>query len=271
MRRLLSNFVFLPPVIAVIAAPATAEPDPTGLPAGLSPGETARVVSVIDGDTVALESGREVRLVGIQAPKLPLGRRGFRPWPLAKTAKAALERLAKGRRVRLHYGGRRTDRHRRRLAHLQDLETGRWVQGQLLADGMARVYTFRDNRAAASEMLALERRARTTRRGIWALRHYRSRTPEEVRRDIGSFQVVEGPIVDVAVRRGKIFVNFGADWRTDFTVVLRGRNRRLFARAGLDPTAWKGRRIRVRGWVSSYNGPMVEATHPEQIELLGPK
>ena len=239
------------------------------LPSGLSPGETARVVSVIDGDTVALESGREVRLVGIQAPKLPLGRRGFRAWPLAKTAKAALERLAQGRRVRLHYGGRRMDRHRRHLAHLQDLETGRWIQGRLLADGMARVYTFRDNRAAASEMLALERRARTARRGIWALRYYRLRTPEDVHRDIGSFQLVEGQIADVAVRRGKTFINFGADWRTDFTVVLRGRDRRLFAKAGLDPSAWKGRRVRVRGWVSSYNGPMIDATHPEQIELLG--
>jgi hypothetical protein len=30
-----------------------------------------------------------------------------------------------------------------------------------------------------------------------------------------------------------------------------------------------GREIRVRGWLEFYNGPMIEATHPEQIELLG--
>ncbi len=46
-------------------------------------------------------------LVGIQAPKLPLGRRGFREWPLAREAKAALERIARGKRVMLSFGGRR--------------------------------------------------------------------------------------------------------------------------------------------------------------------
>ena len=44
--------------------------------AALEAGETARVVGVVDGDTVVLESGAVVRLVGIQAPKLPLGRPG---------------------------------------------------------------------------------------------------------------------------------------------------------------------------------------------------
>ena len=48
--------------------------------------EEARVVEVIDGDTVVLEDGRQVRLVGIQAPKLALGRPGFRAWPSARFA-----------------------------------------------------------------------------------------------------------------------------------------------------------------------------------------
>ncbi len=39
--------------------------------AGIERGGAARVVKVIDGDTVLLDSGDEVRLVGIQAPKPP--------------------------------------------------------------------------------------------------------------------------------------------------------------------------------------------------------
>ena len=46
--------------------------------------------------------------------------------------------------------------------------------------------------------------------------------------------------------------------------------RRLFAAAGLAPDSLKGRRIRVRGWLRSRYGPLIEATHPEQIELLPP-
>ena len=61
-----------------------------------SPGTSARGVEVVDGDTVVLEDGRRVRLVGIQAPKLPLGRPGFERWPLADEAKHALESLVLG-------------------------------------------------------------------------------------------------------------------------------------------------------------------------------
>jgi micrococcal nuclease len=46
-----------------------------------------------------------------------------------------------------------------------------------------------------------------------------------------------------------------------------------FTAAGIDLKALAGKRLRVRGWVMWRNGPMIEATHPEQIELLpdGPK
>jgi micrococcal nuclease len=42
---------------------------------------------------------------------------------------------------------------------------------------------------------------------------------------------------------------------------------RLFEEAGVDPLAFEGREIRVRGWIQKWNGPLIEATHPEQIEL----
>ena len=30
----------------------------------------------------------------------------------------------------------------------------------------------------------------------------------------------------------------------------------------------EGKRIRVRGWLKKYNGQMIAATHPEQIEVV---
>jgi len=127
-------------LLFLVAAPlATATAEIVRLPDRLKPGGSAVAVEVVDGDTLVLDDGRQVRLVGLQAPKLPLGRPNFRPWPLADDSKAALERLALGRRLKLHYGGREMDRHRRVLAHLEDAETGRWIQGALLAQGMARV------------------------------------------------------------------------------------------------------------------------------------
>ncbi|MCH8111490.1 MAG: thermonuclease family protein [Proteobacteria bacterium] len=233
----------------------------------LAKGGSGVVREVVDGDTLVLEDGTTVRLVGIMTPKLPLGRRGFPTEPLARDAKAALEDLTLGRRVTLSYGGRRTDRYGRALAHLRD-EDGLWIQGELLRRGLARVYTFSDNTARSARMLALEDETRRAGGGVWTLDYYHVLTPEETGSAIGTFQLVEGRVVDAAKVRGRAYLNFGPDYRSDFTITISPKDMRTFRRAGVDPTAFEGRRVRVRGWLTSLNGPMIEVTHPEQIEVL---
>lgn len=235
--------------------------------AQLEAGERAVVVEVVDGDTVLLDDGWQVRLVGIQAPKLPLGRKNFKKWPLADEAKSVLEALLQDRAVSLAYGGQRIDRHGRRLAHLF-LADETWIQQELLLAGMARVYSFPDNRALVAEMLAAERGARRAGAGIWGNQWYAVRAAGELARDIGSFQLVEGRVVDAADVRGTVYLNFGTDWRSDFTVKVAKRSRKSFDGAGFDLQALEGRIVRVRGWLDEYNGPMIEVTHPEQIEVL---
>ena len=156
---------------------------------------------------------------------------------------------------------------RRILAHLYD-EDGLWLQGALLERGLARVYSFADNRALVAQMLVRERRARSERLGIWSQAFYEIRNAQEIWNDIGSFQLVEGRVREAAKVRGRVYLNYGADWRRDFTVTLAPAIRRRFEAEGIDPVTYGGRQIRVRGWVESYNGPMIEVTHPDQIELL---
>ncbi|NNG04561.1 MAG: thermonuclease family protein [Inquilinus sp.] len=236
-------------------------------PSGLIRDGAARVVGIVDGDTVMLDSGVEVRLVGLQAPKLALGRRGFVEWPLADRSRDALADLVLDRRVTLAYGGRRVDRHGRALAHLIN-EDGLWVQGEMLRLGMARVYSFADNRTAVAEMLAAEGEARAAGAGIWNHPFYAVRTVEEADRLHDSFQLVEGVVIDAAKVRGRVYLNFGTNWRDDFTVSIAPSDVRAFGEAGQDPLGLTGRRVRVRGWIYERNGPMIDATHPEQIELI---
>ena len=246
------------------------------------PGGTGMVREITDGDTLVIEmveatpttppeaavgSKIPVRLVGIQAPKLPLGRPDFRAWPRAEESKAALSELALGKRLTLSFGGQRRDRHGRLLAHLH-AEDGTWIQGEMLRAGMARVYTFADNRELAAEMYALERAAREARRGIWGNAFYAVRTPEQLAPLVGTFQLVEGRVKNAAIVHSRAYLNFGADWKTDFTVTIPPPGLTLFRRAKLDIAGLSGKRIRVRGWVETYHGPMIEATHPEQIEVL---
>lgn len=242
------------------AAAREAAKDPETVRSG-----TAR--EIVDGDTLVLETGTQVRLVGIQAPKLPLGRRNFRTWPLADEAKRALSGLTLGKRLTLRYGGRKIDRHGRLLAQLTTND-GVWVQGALLEAGMARVYSFPDNRSRVAEMLDAERKARAAQRGIWNHPFYAIRTPDDAGRHIDTFQLVEGEVLSAAIVRGRAYLNFGKDWKTDFTVSVAPKAMRRFWRNGPPITALKGKRSRVRGWLKSYRGPLIDATHPEQIEIL---
>ena len=266
VRRLRRLALLLVTLVALLAGPVAAE---TALPQpdALRDGGSASVTSIVDGDTIALDDGREVRFVGIQAPKLPLGRPGFRKWPFADEARAAVADLAAGKRVSLHYGGRETDRYDRALAHLVT-EDGVWLQGELLRRGLARVYSFADNRALIAEMLALEAEARAARRGIWRLDWYAVTPQEDAARRIDEFALIEGRVTDVATVRGSGYINFGSDYKTDFTLSIAPRALRLFREQGIDLARYKGRMVRARGWVKSYNGPMIDITHPEQIEEL---
>lgn len=264
--RLFRASAVLALTFALAAAGAASGQTP---PEGLSEGRPGTVTAVIDGDTLVLADGREVRLVGIQAPKLALGRPGFREWPLAGAAKAALEAIAGDRRVAVLYGGARRDRYGRALAHLARQPDRLWVQGAMLARGLARVYSFPDNRAGVAEMLALERAARAAGRGIWGHPFYAIVPHRRAGRYIGTFQLVEGRVHRTAVIRRWAYINFGPDWRTDFTVSIRRRALGPFReRFGRRLKRLEGKRIRVRGWLGSYNGPVIEATHAEQIEVL---
>ena len=248
------------------AAPAAEQvSDPTDL----SFLERVQVSVVIDGDTFGLADGREVRLTGIQAPKLPLGRPNFTEWPLAREAKQALQDLALGEWVALYGDENTEDRYRRILAHgVRD--DGVWLQGAMVERGMARVYTFADNRRMAHALYGLEQKARQARHGLWALRHYaiRSSRPDELSEDVGTFQVVEGRVVDAAKVRSRIYLNFGDNYRTDFTASIDRSVWSLFDDTGRDALMFEGQSIRVRGWIKDFNGPLIDITHPEQIESV---
>lgn len=264
MRKLSSLaivVIFFWPYASVQAAP----------PDALELGPVGVVTTVVDGDTVRIKgTDADIRLVGIQAPKLPLGRKNFKTWPLAEESQQALEDLVKNRSVTLRLAPVARDRNGRILAHLVR-DDGLWVQGEMLRAGFARVYTFPDNRKLAVEMLALETQARNANRGIWANDFYKVRDAlsPTLKNEAGTFQVVAGIVKETAKTKDRMYVNFGDDYRTDFTVSVEKADWPQFKAAKLDVLALKGAHIEVRGWIVSRNGPTIEATHPEQIILLG--
>ena len=81
---------------------------------------------------------------------------------------------------------------------------------------------------------------------------------------------MEGAPKKVAIVRGRAYLNYGADWKTDFTVSIAPRHLKLFRASGVDILSMQNQRLRVRGWIVRRNGAMIAVTHPEQIEKLTP-
>lgn len=237
-------------------------------------GEIGMVQSIVDGDTLFLENGLKVRLSAMQAPKLPLGRPEVKAWPLSTTAKKELEKLALGQEVQLYYGGLQRDRYDRALAQVFLLDDAGektiWLQEEMIRRGYGRVYTWPDTWQDSERLFAAEREARAAERGIWGRDFYKIRTPEpnNLSQDMDSFQIVEGIIVSTAKVRDKMFLNFGADYRTDFTVFVTKEGQRRFKKAELDLMSLEGARVRVRGWVEIQNGPTMILDHAERLEIL---
>ena len=244
---------------------------------GLEAGPTRSVARVLDGETVALHDGTELRLIGALAPRAIDA--GAEPgmWPAEIAAAEELRALLLGKTVELAFGGERSDRYGRLLAHayVRERDHRRWVQGHLLEQGLARAYTVAGNRACADALLAAERGAREARRGLWAEATYQARSADKVAglaRARSTFQLVEGRIAGVAQVRGMIYLNFDADWRRAFSAALR-RNDRALLGSGVDnPKALEGRLVRVRGWIEQRSGPSnaptVELSTAGLIEVL---
>lgn len=127
--------------------------------------ESAIVKHVIDGDSVRLSDGREVRYLGVDAPETN-GRGQDEPW--AERARTANVHLVEGRRVRLVREVSDHDYYGRLLRHVYVGRT--WVGGKLVERGLAKVRTYPPDTQKAEALLALEKKARRRKRGIWRQR-----------------------------------------------------------------------------------------------------
>jgi micrococcal nuclease len=133
--------------------------------------DAARVMSVVDGDTVRLQGGRLVRYIGIDAPETRHrtgGRWVYDPQPFAEAATAENRRRVEGRTVRLEFDQRRKDRYGRLLAYV-------WVDGEMVNEklvraGLARAKHYPPNLRHEKRMLAAQNEARAAGVGIWTTR-----------------------------------------------------------------------------------------------------
>jgi micrococcal nuclease len=172
-RRAALFFLFLS---ACAAAPARAADAPGTAPAAVSGSRAVRRVT--DGDTLVLEDGEKVRLIGIDTPELhdPSRNAGSEARAglsarlvddYSVRAREFLTETLRGRRVRLEYDRERTDRFGRTLAYAYREPDGLFLNAEMVKQGYAFAYT-RFPFGHSAEFRLYEREAKEARRGVWA-------------------------------------------------------------------------------------------------------
>ncbi len=82
----------------------------------------------------------------------------------------------------------------------------------------------------------------------------------------GKWMVVRGTITDIALRKNMMYINFGEDWKTDFTLFVPTTHKKHF------PKTWRdqmiGKTVEVMGFVYHSYGPMIDITHPSQLTVM---
>jgi endonuclease YncB( thermonuclease family) len=237
-------------------------------------GSLHAVARVIDGQALVLDDGTTVVLLGVLAPRAEDGNADPGLWLPEQEARAALERLTAGRSLAVA-GPRSRDRHGRLPAHLHIVDGAApvWVQGALVEAGAVRAHTPLDGDGCAETLLELEARARTAGLGLWRHAAYQPldalRTRNILqRRD--TFQIVRGRIAHVSDVRGQIYLNFGSDWREDFTVAIGGAVRRRLEARGIRPKELAGQLVEARGWIERRNGPLIVLRQAEDLRVMAP-
>ncbi|MBI1365972.1 MAG: hypothetical protein GC153_08450 [Alphaproteobacteria bacterium] len=229
----------------------------------IGPARADNFAEAINGDAF-IEDGVETHLVDIVAPRvLPESD------PYGKEAKAALQTLLALTPLE-HDKLWKRDRWGRKAGRVY-VDVGgvrRSLQELLVSAGAARVLPEDDDAEFIRRLLKLEIEARVSHRGLWANPRYRVFDALKARGAVGAFNIVEGVVEKTYSGRGRVYLNFGKDYRTDFTVTVRARQARDWKRQGNDLAALAGARLRVRGYVKWINGPSIEASNLTQIEIV---
>ncbi|MBL0794868.1 thermonuclease family protein [Pseudomonas sp. B7] len=200
--------------------------------------DSATVQRVVDGDTLRLSDGRNVRMIGLNTPEL--GKQGRSDEPFAVAARKRLEALVaeSDGRVGLRLGAQSKDHYGRTLAHVFSAK-GENIEAQMLADGLGFQVAVAPNVDLVDCQQAAEHRARQAGLGLW------KRSPvlkaEQIERS--GFALVSGRVSKVQRNRGGIWIEL------QDKLVLRVAPNLLDRFDGAALQALKGKQIEARGWV----------------------
>jgi len=165
MKRFLTS-LFTVLIIMISAAVAVARTGFLVFGGDEADANAARVVRVVDGDTIRVSLGGKevtVRYIGIDTPETVDPRRPVQPF--GKEASERNKNLVEGKSVRLEKDVSETDRFGRLLRYVYVNDD--MVNATLVREGFAHAVSFPPDVKYQDLFRQLEREAREAKRGLW--------------------------------------------------------------------------------------------------------
>ncbi|MDP3725411.1 MAG: thermonuclease family protein [Nanoarchaeota archaeon] len=134
----------------------------------LPPGEPAKVIKVLDGDTILIEGGEQVRYIGIDAPENTLENTSV---CYANESKEANKKLVEGKIVRLIRDTNNRDPLNRllRYVYVETADGAVMVNERLVKEGAAKATPYPPDVKFATRFATIETEAKMKKTGLWAV------------------------------------------------------------------------------------------------------
>ena len=228
-----------------------------------------RVLEVIDGDTIKLSNGRSLRYIGLDTPEIRIkdksGNFKYLPQPFSLEAKEFNRKLVEGKNIRVEFDIEKTDRYGRLLGYCFVDKT--FVNAKLIEQGYAVLYTYPPNVKYVELFIDAQKKARKRKKGLWG--SFPVINHSQANKYINQIRSVEGVVISTYKSAKCVLLNFGQNYRNDFTVVIFNNVLDAFNRKGINPLRfYKGKRVRINGKIREYNGPEIIVNSPYEIEVL---
>ena len=226
------------------------------------------VIEVIDGDTIKLSNGRLLRYIGLDTPETRIKEKGqfiYSPQPFSEEAKEYNRKLVQGKTVRIEFDIQNKDKYGRLLGYCFVGDT--FVNAKLIEEGYAVIYTYPPNVKYADLFASLQRGARQEKRGLWG--SYEVIDHAQAQHYLNQIRTVRGRVLGTYKSSKCLFLNFGRNYRIDFTVVIFANSLSAFYNKGINPeTFYEGKVVEVSGRIREYNGPEIIVNSPHEIDIV---
>jgi micrococcal nuclease len=199
-----------------------------------------RVKTVYDGDTVVLEDGRKIRLLGINAPEVQhrdkiadAGGEEARLWLINKLQHA---------KVRMEIDAEKTDKYGRTLAHLFT-EEKEHINLSLVKTGLAAVSIYPPNLLYVNELVTAEKQAEKAKLGIWQRPEY-AVIPINSLTETGhpGWTRLLGKVINIRYSRKYIYLEFSSQ--------VNARIERKWLTLFPDVNSYLDKILEIRGWLN---------------------